>query len=261
VATIVVNLRLGDLGSDSNPCTRISPCLTFAAALAQTGAGGEIDVLDFGDFGTVVITKAIIIFGNAVGGAGVMNIPGTRGHQRRHRRRDLFGRTGLRWSRCPALPPSCSYTARGLRRATAVESGLFQIQGEILREIKQAPGTQTRPHDRSVHAGARVGDGSSMMRPYPVWDNRGADYEPRRQRDGEDDLSCATEPPHGTNAEIGRCFWRLSNLGNGAFDRLSRYETAIWRQVGRFSLRSTCCVEHRGHAKLPRQVAYDYLSP
>ena len=48
------------LGSDSNPCARSSPCLTFAAALAQT-AGGEIVVLDPGDFGPVIITKALTI--------------------------------------------------------------------------------------------------------------------------------------------------------------------------------------------------------
>jgi hypothetical protein len=70
------------LGSDSNPCTRVSPCLTFAAALAQTTAGGEIDVIDPGDFGPVTITKAITIFGNAVGGtsvAGTTPSPGTSG--------------------------------------------------------------------------------------------------------------------------------------------------------------------------------------
>jgi hypothetical protein len=67
------------LGSDANPCTRVSPCLTFAAALAQTTAGGEIDVLDPGDFGPVTITKAITIFGNAAGGAGMMTSPGTSG--------------------------------------------------------------------------------------------------------------------------------------------------------------------------------------
>jgi hypothetical protein len=49
------------LGNDSNPCTRSSPCLTFAAALAQTTAGGEIDCLDPGGFGAVTITKAISI--------------------------------------------------------------------------------------------------------------------------------------------------------------------------------------------------------
>ena len=70
------------LGSNSNPCTRISPCLTFAAALAQTSAGGEIDVVDPGDFGPVTITKSITIFGNAAGGASVAGTtpsPGTSG--------------------------------------------------------------------------------------------------------------------------------------------------------------------------------------
>jgi hypothetical protein len=67
------------LGSDSNPCTRMSPCLTFAAALAQTTAGGEIDVLDPGDFGPVTITKAVSIFSDAVGVAGTIPSSGTSG--------------------------------------------------------------------------------------------------------------------------------------------------------------------------------------
>ena len=67
------------LGSDSNPCTRISPCLTFAGALAQTTAGGEIDVLDPGDFGPVTITKAVSIYGEAAGVAGTIPSPGTSG--------------------------------------------------------------------------------------------------------------------------------------------------------------------------------------
>jgi hypothetical protein len=66
------------LGNDSNPCTRSSPCLTFAAALAQTTAGGEIDVLDPGDFGAVTITKAITFDGGG-GEAGIMTSPGTSG--------------------------------------------------------------------------------------------------------------------------------------------------------------------------------------
>jgi hypothetical protein len=61
----------GATGSDSNLCTRTSPCLTFAAALAQTTAGGEIDVLDPGDFGPVTITKAITIRSDDIG-AGVL---------------------------------------------------------------------------------------------------------------------------------------------------------------------------------------------
>jgi hypothetical protein len=60
------------LGSDSNPCTRISPCLTFAAALAQTTAGGEINCLDQGDFGALTITSAISVICGGSGEAGVL---------------------------------------------------------------------------------------------------------------------------------------------------------------------------------------------
>jgi hypothetical protein len=67
------------LGSDANPCTRMSPCLTFAAALAQTNAGGEIDVLDPGDFGPVTIAKSVSIYGEAAGVAGAIPSPGTSG--------------------------------------------------------------------------------------------------------------------------------------------------------------------------------------
>jgi hypothetical protein len=67
----------GLLGSDANACTRSSPCLTFAAALAQTTAGGEIDVLDPGDFGPVTITKAISIYGDAISGGGILTASGT----------------------------------------------------------------------------------------------------------------------------------------------------------------------------------------
>ena len=51
------------VGDDVNPCSRTAPCKTFAGAIAKTAAGGEIDVLDPGGFGTVTITKAITIDG------------------------------------------------------------------------------------------------------------------------------------------------------------------------------------------------------
>jgi hypothetical protein len=49
------------MGSDSNPCTAVSPCKTFAAALALTTAGGEIYVLNSANYGAVNINKAITI--------------------------------------------------------------------------------------------------------------------------------------------------------------------------------------------------------
>jgi len=49
------------VGNDANPCSRTSPCKTFAGAISKTAAGGEINCLDPGGFGTVTITKAITI--------------------------------------------------------------------------------------------------------------------------------------------------------------------------------------------------------
>jgi len=53
------------VGDDVNPCSRTAPCKTFAGAISKTAAGGEIDTLDPGGFGTVTITKAITIDGSA----------------------------------------------------------------------------------------------------------------------------------------------------------------------------------------------------
>jgi hypothetical protein len=51
------------VGDDVNPCSRTAPCKTFAGAISKTAAGGEIDVIDPGGFGTITITKAITIDG------------------------------------------------------------------------------------------------------------------------------------------------------------------------------------------------------
>jgi len=51
------------VGDDVNPCSRTAPCKTWAGAISKTAAGGEIDALDPGGFGTVTITKPITISG------------------------------------------------------------------------------------------------------------------------------------------------------------------------------------------------------
>jgi hypothetical protein len=50
-------------GIDTNPCTRASPCATFAHALAATAAGGVINCVDSGEYytGTLFITKSVSI--------------------------------------------------------------------------------------------------------------------------------------------------------------------------------------------------------
>ena len=51
------------VGDDINPCSRTDPCKTFAGAIAKTADGGEIDALDPGGYGPVVINKSITIDG------------------------------------------------------------------------------------------------------------------------------------------------------------------------------------------------------
>jgi hypothetical protein len=58
-------------GDDSNPCTRDFPCATFAQAYNLTDAGGEIDVVDGGDFGVLQISKSIIIANDGAGVAAI----------------------------------------------------------------------------------------------------------------------------------------------------------------------------------------------
>jgi hypothetical protein len=54
----------------SNICTRSAPCATFACALQATNPGGEIDVLDSGDFGPLnganSIAKSVSIVADGV---------------------------------------------------------------------------------------------------------------------------------------------------------------------------------------------------
>jgi hypothetical protein len=60
------------VGSDTDPCSRTAPCKTFAVAYAATLAGGEINVLDPGGFGSLTINKSISIYNDGAGVAGIV---------------------------------------------------------------------------------------------------------------------------------------------------------------------------------------------
>ena len=56
-------------GNDGNSCSYAAPCRTFAGALSRIASGGEIDVLDSGDFGPVTINKSVsLISASLLGG-------------------------------------------------------------------------------------------------------------------------------------------------------------------------------------------------
>ena len=48
-------------GNDANPCSLVSPCRAFAAAIAQTISGGEVIVLDSAGYGPVTISQSVSI--------------------------------------------------------------------------------------------------------------------------------------------------------------------------------------------------------
>jgi hypothetical protein len=70
---------ISGLGDDVNPCSRTAPCKTFAGAISKTAAGGEIDCLDPGGFGTITITKSITLDCGGGGIVGSILATGTNG--------------------------------------------------------------------------------------------------------------------------------------------------------------------------------------
>ncbi|MFL6237477.1 MAG: hypothetical protein ACJ76N_30430 [Thermoanaerobaculia bacterium] len=53
-------------GNNVNDCSRATPCRTLSGALAKTSAGGEIDILDSGDFGSATLNKTISVIAPGV---------------------------------------------------------------------------------------------------------------------------------------------------------------------------------------------------
>jgi hypothetical protein len=89
-----------------------------------------------------------------------------------------------------------------LRRIIAIETDLFQIQAEILRERRDELA--------------------------PVFDEL-PDQAPDHMRDKSNRLSCSDSSL--SARELTYCFLRLGNLDGGAFERLGRYNAALWKQT------------------------------
>lgn len=63
------------IGADAAGCGAVTtPCRTFQFAHDQIAAGGQVQVLDPGDYGRVFISKAISIVNDGVGAAGVLKL-------------------------------------------------------------------------------------------------------------------------------------------------------------------------------------------
>jgi len=101
-----------------------------------------------------------------------------------------------------------------LRRAIAVETGLLHMHAGYEAFKEDRPSTPNRFAESIVRLDRAERDDR-------------LDFH--HDEDAESD---SIAPPYNDNLEIAGCYLRLANLDNGAFDRLHRYETALWRQVG-----------------------------
>jgi hypothetical protein len=120
-----------------------------------------------------------------------------------------------------------------LRRATAIESGLFKIQATHLLQFRQR---------RQAHQERQMIIDSMYRNVVVAEDNLGQDEaEPTS---GFDPGSERVEEPADQSADLTRSFVRLANLPSYPLDRLSRYEATLWRQACQilFTLR---CLEQR----------------
>ena len=66
-ATTYTETWVSATGSDaSTTCSITAPCATFAHALTETSAGGEIDVLSSGSYGAITISEPVTIYASGV---------------------------------------------------------------------------------------------------------------------------------------------------------------------------------------------------
>jgi hypothetical protein len=127
-----------------------------------------------------------------------------------------------------------------LRRATAIETDLLQIQAEILRDRQTRDVTETAPvepqNTEQRAPGARV-------RPTLVGQPEDAsdDSDHDSLDDQRDDPPATLDPSVGQSRVLTYCFMRLVNIDSCVLKRLSRYEAALWRQTVQtlFALRHT----------------------
>jgi hypothetical protein len=102
-----------------------------------------------------------------------------------------------------------------LRRATTIETGLFEIQADMGELTKDG---HVNPSSRQIVY--------ALFRPTSISPDH--DSVPSSATGGSNSPGLTANP----SVELARCFLRLANLPNFALDRLSRYEGALWRQVG-----------------------------
>ena len=117
-----------------------------------------------------------------------------------------------------------------LRRATAIESGLFKIQAKHLLQFRQGrQAHQERPQIiDSVYRNALATEEDVQQDDH---ESRSSTFDPGPSSTGE---------PADPFDDLTRSFVRLSNLPTYPLDRLSRYEGTLWRQASQILFTLQC---------------------
>jgi hypothetical protein len=108
-----------------------------------------------------------------------------------------------------------------LRRATTIETGLFEIQADYLSEFRKSH--QMSPASREIVYAVFNANSDRQAASHGVANTTEMSAAPR---------PASTQTQVAPDVELARCFLRLCNLPNYALDRLSRYEATLWRQAG-----------------------------
>jgi hypothetical protein len=108
-----------------------------------------------------------------------------------------------------------------LRRASAIETGLFEIQGELLLRQRQDPSRRpSQPGTLSTAAGAN----GHCKRP-----GSNGEHGPVS---GQEPTSTRRQLGSWSKSRVlAQCFMRVSRLDPTLLDRVGRYEARLWRQA------------------------------
>jgi hypothetical protein len=106
-----------------------------------------------------------------------------------------------------------------LRRSTNIETGMFQVQGELMGEEERRDRGSKSVRSPGWYDEFDVG--SPTIANYSAAFG-GPDAHSRKPSDSGKRLAC--------------CFLRMSRLQFGTFELLTRYETALWRQAAQLAL-------------------------
>jgi hypothetical protein len=118
-----------------------------------------------------------------------------------------------------------------IRRATAIETDLLQIQAEILsdRRLELVAGGDTEQEPQS--AVCRPSQRTVLPKVQRYSGNGSRPDDQSHSVNNQSDHAKGLRDLPGAGRTLTYCFLRLANLDNGVFERLGRYETALWRQI------------------------------